>query len=71
MPNEITHPLAAWRKATGTPQKDLATMLKVNRWTIFAIETGLRQPSPLMAKQIADMTGISKADLRPDLWDAA
>lgn len=56
---------------TGTPQNELARDVGVKRWTIFAIETGLRKPSPELAKRIAEHTGIAKSELRPDLWESA
>ena len=66
-----THPLAAWREKHNTQQNTLATDLGVKRWTIFAIETGLRKPSPDLAKRIEARTGIPRHELRPDLWEAA
>jgi DNA-binding XRE family transcriptional regulator len=68
---EGKHPLAAWRETEGVQQIVLANDLGVKRWTIFAIETRLRKPSPELAKKIAERTGIARHALRPDLWDAA
>lgn len=65
------HPLAVWREKTKTQQITLARDLGVKRWTIFAIETGLRKPSPDLAKRIAEYTKIPRHELRPDLWEAA
>lgn len=68
---EPRHPLAVWREVSNKQQAALASELGVKRWTIFAIETGLRKPSPELAKKIEAVTGIPRGDLRPDLWGSA
>ena len=59
------------RLANGLSQEAVAEKLSVSRWTVNSIETGRRQPSFEMAQQIESLTGISRHDLRPDIYGPA
>lgn len=64
------HPITTYRRERSISQEDLRKMLGVSRWTITAIETGIRRPSPKLATEIEAKTGIPRDVLRPDLWGA-
>lgn len=69
--NDSAHPLAMWRRSAGLTQAEAAELFGVDRWTVNAIETGRRKPSPSLARVIAGRTGLGRHELRPDLWEAA
>ena len=56
---QTKHPLAIYRELRGISQGDLAEELGRHRWTIAAIETGLRSPSGELLRKISEVTGIS------------
>jgi transcriptional regulator with XRE-family HTH domain len=51
--------LSIYRELYGISPGDLAIELGKKRWTIWAIETGLRSPSGALLRKISDVTGIS------------
>jgi len=60
MSNEQTkHPLAIYRALHGISPDQLANELGKRRWTVWAIETGLRSPSGALLRKISEVTGIS------------
>lgn len=65
------HPLERWREAQNPPvgREALANQIGRNRWTIFALETGIRQPSRTLALEIIKATngGVTIEDLM--LWE--
>ena len=65
------HPLLTWRTSEGLSQEQVGERLSVTRWTINSVETGRRQPSTDLAKRIEALTGISRHDLRPDIFGPA
>lgn len=62
------HPLAAYRKKSGLTQTALAGAIGISRWTINQIEMGRYTPSIQMCLDIEGKTGVSRAELRPDLY---
>lgn len=63
------HPLKAFRKRQSPPlsQKQLAELLDVKRVTVARWETRARPVGMDSLPKITEATGISPAELRPDL----
>jgi transcriptional regulator with XRE-family HTH domain len=63
------HPLTAYRNSFSPPksQEDLARELMVSRNAINRWEKGKRKIDPEILPRVAQHTGISPRDLRPDL----
>jgi transcriptional regulator with XRE-family HTH domain len=66
---EQIHPLRAFREKQVPPlsQEQLADLLGVSRVTVNRWESGARKPEPEELPGISAKTGISPAELRPDL----
>lgn len=62
------HPLTDYREIFGLSQRELADTLGLTRWAVNAIENGRRQPSPILAVRIEQITGVPREDLRPDIF---
>lgn len=60
------HPLVAFRKERKLTQKALAALLEVARETVARWETGRKIDDDLLPR-VAERTGISRGNLRPDL----
>jgi transcriptional regulator with XRE-family HTH domain len=62
--------LADWRNSAGFSQHDLAAKAGVARATISHIESGRNNPSPGVARKIADAIGqaVSKELELHDIW---
>lgn len=65
------HPLRSFRLEQVPPLKkaDLARLLNVSKTTIARWEEGRRKIDPELVPNIAEKTGISAQELRPDLAD--
>lgn len=61
------HPLRAYRNARGLSRDDLAALLGVSKPTVWRWEAGKRKVDEELLPAVSEKTGISKADLRPDL----
>jgi len=63
------HPLQAFREKQTPPlsQRQLADMLGVSTAAISRWEAGERKPDGELVPMISEKTGISPAELRPDL----
>lgn len=63
------HPLAAWRDLNGLTQRDFASLVGVDRWTINSIEVGRRKPSLDLTLRISKVTKnkVGAMDLLPEL----
>lgn len=61
------HPLKAYREKHGLRPAQLARFLGVTRPTVHRWETGERQVALRLLDDVAEKTGIPKAELRPDL----
>jgi len=61
------HPLQTFRQNKRLSQGQLAAMLGVDRTTIWRWETGVRHINAELVPVVSEKTGISPADLRPDL----
>lgn len=61
------HPLKAHRAAHGLTQKQLADKFGVSRETLARWEIDARKIDPARLPHITQLTGISAAELRPDL----
>lgn len=66
---QFMHPLKAHRTAKGLTQKQLAAQFGVSRETLARWEIDARRIDPERLPQISQLTGISPAELRPDLAD--
>ena len=66
---EWVHPLKTFRENHQPPlsQQELATLLNVKRETVNRWESGARRVDEDKLPLVAERTGISPADLRPDL----
>ena len=64
---EVIHPLTNYRKAAKLTQRELADKVGVARETIGRWETGKRTIEDRLLPKVSEVTGISKAELRPDL----
>lgn len=63
----MTHPLVKYRSETGQSQEALAKTLDVTGVTVSRWETGARQIGRAVLPRVVERTGISAAELRPDL----
>ena len=61
------HPIRVYRLERQLTQGQLANQLKVDRVTVARWENGTRNIDPEKLREIAKITGISPAELRPDL----
>lgn len=61
--------LKDFRRKHRLTQHELADMLEVDQSTISFLENGRRKLDPTKVKQVSEITGISKHDLRPDLFE--
>ncbi len=63
------HPLKAFRDSHDPPltQEQLAERLGVSKVSVSRWETGERKPEPELLPAISAETGVSAAQLRPDL----
>ncbi|AEH16310.1 MULTISPECIES: helix-turn-helix transcriptional regulator [Shewanella] len=61
--------LKDFRRKHQLTQHELADMLEVDQSTISFLENGRRKLDPTKVKQVSEITGISKHDLRPDLFE--
>lgn len=61
------HPLKTFREREGLSQEALAAMLGVKRPSITRWENRTRLPDADKLSRIKEKTGISPAELRPDL----
>jgi|HubBroStandDraft_4_1064222.scaffolds.fasta_scaffold332030_2 transcriptional regulator with XRE-family HTH domain len=57
-----------WRERRKITVDQLAELLECNKSTLSRVERGLKPPGPELAKRIARITGVGRAQLRPDLW---
>jgi transcriptional regulator with XRE-family HTH domain len=64
---EATHPIKLYREAQRLTQNDLAERLGVARTTVARWETGERNIDDELLPKVSELTGITKAILRPDL----
>ena len=66
---EGIHPLKAYRKNHKPPMSraELARLLNVTRATVHRWENGDRQIDRVLVPDVAEKTGISPRELRPDL----
>lgn len=62
--------LVVARNVKGLSQEDLANLVGCTQQYISLIESGARNPSPQMAKRIADAVGRPIGSLFPDIIDA-
>lgn len=63
--NELTD----WRKSQNLNASEAAAKLGVSRTQLFRLESGARLASPICAKRIEAITGISRSIIRPDIFD--
>lgn len=61
------HVLSRYRVANGITQMQVAKAVGLSHVTISQFESGQRKLSPTVIGRIADATGISARELRPDL----
>ena len=61
--------LKKWRVAEGLSQEAAAKGISVNRITWWRWENGMVRVDTDRLPALCDLTGLSKADLRPDLFD--
>lgn len=66
---QTVHPLRAFRLSQDPPlsQAELANLLGVGRPTVFRWESGARRIDDSKVAHVSSVTGIPKAELRPDL----
>ena len=64
------HPLTAFRQDQQLTRPGSARLLNVKPSTVWRWETGARKIDLEMLASISEITGIAKADLRPDLAEA-
>jgi putative transcriptional regulator len=62
------HPLEVFRVQAGLTREDVASRVGVSPWTVYAIETGRRQPGVKLTLAMESAIGIPKEDLRPDVY---
>lgn len=60
------------RGGTGTPNcevlRQTANAAKCSHHTLYMIARGHKAPGPLLTRRIAEATGLSVHDLRPDVF---
>lgn len=61
--------LKKYRKQHQLTQHELGEMLEVDQSTISFLENGRRKLDPKKVKQVSEITGLSKHELRPDLFE--
>lgn len=68
---DTIHPLKAFRKRQRPPltQKQLGDSVGVTRETVARWEAGIRKIDDELLPKVADVTGIARTKLRPDLAD--
>lgn len=59
--------LKAYRHEHGLSRRDLADKLDVSRMTVWRWEAGERSIDEEKLPRVAEVTGIPRAELRPDL----
>lgn len=64
---EAVHPLKAYRASHQVTQDQLAKLLGVARTTVARWESGNRNIDDELLPKVSAVTGIPKAELRPDL----
>lgn len=62
------HPVTKWREENGLSQEELAERIGLSRWTINRIEKGERNPSWRSLAAWEKLTGLSRGELRPDIY---
>ena len=60
---EITNSLAAIRKQRGISASELATMVRISRQTIYAVEAGSYVPNTEVGLRLAHALGVSVEEL--------
>jgi transcriptional regulator with XRE-family HTH domain len=65
------NPIYKYRKANNLTQEALARELGLTKATISRYESGDRKPSVKHIVRIESSTGISRYDLRPDIYGVA
>lgn len=60
--------LRTWRKSANITVEDAAAQVGVGRVQWYRWETGVRGIPPTRVLEIERVTGISRHDLRPDLY---
>lgn len=70
---DAIHPLRAFRERQEPKlsQQRLAELLEVSRPTVTRWETGARKIEEAAVMRVSERTGISPAELRPDLAERA
>ena len=63
------HALKIYREKFSLTQSDLGEIINLGQGSISNVERGRRKLDPLQVKKISEITGISKHELRPDLFD--
>jgi len=62
-------PIATCRKAKSMTVKHLAEILRVNRRTVMRWESGDPRIPVAKLDKVADVLGVKRHELRPDLYD--
>lgn len=60
--------LVTYRSRRGINQQQLASELGTSPGYLHDLETGRRKPSPALTRKIEELTGISRHELRPDIF---
>ena len=63
--------LLAYRSANALTLEGMAAKLGTSPGYLHDLEKGRRKPSPQLANTIERITGISRHDLRPDIYGPA
>jgi transcriptional regulator with XRE-family HTH domain len=67
----MVHPIKKYREAEGLTQEELAEKLGVSRAMVGLVESGERQIDPTEVGRWAKVTGITREQLRPDIFGRA
>lgn len=65
----MENPIKTYRERKQLSRKDLAKILDVSRQLISHIENGRRQITPENAVKWEKLIGLSRQEMRPDMFD--
>lgn len=71
MTEKLAHPFAEYRKVNGLTIDQFAELFEVDRTTIIRWEKGEPHIPVKRLARAEEITGISRQDLRPDIFEAA